>query len=262
MLSPIPFILSSCTVFSYIAHPPRTPIPIFIVIITSYCELFYLLSFPLLRSVLTVPNTPSIAFSTTPTSLLRSRALTGCPGVRHLFLYVSQVVDIMTERLRISVNLWVLMYVCPFPSLAPLCPLRRIPFCCSRGHVYISVRLIIYIPILLFTLLSYYSSLLRELGLIRSGQHNPAPRHFYPRGDPRGVDKRLAITHENEITFIVSISSREYQYITDRSPLLPPPRTGVGGGFLLSRCFRSGYATWQMRSDIPTERDCQAFCRR
>ena len=101
MLWPIPFIFSSCIVFSYIAHP-RTPIPTFIVIITSYCELFYLLSFPLLRSVLTVPNTLSIAFSTAPSSFLRSRAHTGCPGVRHFFLYVSQLVDIMTGRLRIS----------------------------------------------------------------------------------------------------------------------------------------------------------------
>ena len=89
------------------------------------------------------------------------------------------------------------MYVCPFPPLVPFAHCIAFLFVASHDHVYISVRLIIYIPNLLFTLLSYYSSLLRQLGLIRSGQHHPALRYFSPRGDdPRGVDERPAVAHE------------------------------------------------------------------
>ena len=191
MLWPIPFILSSCIVFSYIAHP-RTPIPTFIVIITSYCELFYLLSFPLLRSVLTVPNTLSIAFSTAPSSFLRSRAHTSCPGVRHFFLYVSQLVDIMTGRLRISGQ--------PMGSYVRLFQLPSSPivshsFLLLLWSLYISVRLIIYVPNLIFVLLSYCSSLLRKFGLIRSEEsYHPAPRYFFLAWRP-SRSRRAACYH-------------------------------------------------------------------
>lgn len=74
----------------------------------------------------------------------------------------------MTGRLRFHgqpVGFYVRL---PLPLPYPLCPLRCIPLCCSRSHVYISVRPVIDIPNLLFTLLSHYSSLLLQLDLMRS----------------------------------------------------------------------------------------------
>ena len=121
----------------------------------------------------------------------------------------------MTGRLRICGQSMGSYVRSPLPLHRPLCPLRRVPFCCSRGHVYIFVRFVIDIPDLLFTLLSYFRIIRLScdiLGLICSGRYHPNPRYFSPRDEPRGVNERPAIARENEITFIVNISSRKYQH--------------------------------------------------
>ena len=89
----------------------------------------------------------------------------------------------MTGRLRISgqpMGSYVRLF--QFPSL----PIVSHSFLLlSWSFVYISVRPIIYVPNLLFALLSYCSSLLRKPGLIRSGEsYHPAPRYFFPAWRP------------------------------------------------------------------------------
>lgn len=129
----------------------------------------------------------------------------------------------------------------PLPLHRPLCPLRRVPFCCSRGHVYIFVRFVIDIPDLLFTLLSYFRIIRLScdiLGLICSGRYHPSPRYFSPRDEPRGVNERPAIARENEITFIVNILRPEVSASTGvplyRRPKWRQRRRRRRRGFVLS----------------------------
>jgi hypothetical protein len=68
------------------------------------------------------------------------------------------------------------------------------------------------------------------------------------------VESTSGLIHENEITFVVNTSSREYQYTTDRSPLYRRPNRrwdGMGWEFVRSHCSRSGYATRQMKVGYP-----------
>lgn len=126
----------------------------------------------------------------------------------------------------------------PSPSLVPFAPCATSPhlFVASRGHMYIYpyTLLLIFRVCYLFTLLSHYSSpaptrsdtlgVLRTIRLLGT----------FPRVvvHTRGGRAAYTIPHENEITFIFGISSREYQRLTG------VPSTGALNGvcaFVLSR---------------------------
>ena len=83
----------------------------------------------------------------------------------------------------------------------------------------------------------------------------PAPRDFSPRGSSHiesfGRVTVLSAT-ENEITFIITISSRECRGpdMDSLSTGAINGRRGTGGGG--SHCFRSGYKDRGVESDIPT----------
>src|SRR6266403_710213 len=103
----------------------------------------------------------------------------------------------MTGRLRISWSTY--GFLCTFPPSPPPCHLHCVPFCRSRGRVYISVRLDIDIPDLLFILLWYYSSLLRRPDMLDTVS-SPATHDFSPRGDPRGgIEKRAGLSRQPRI---------------------------------------------------------------
>lgn len=166
MLWSIPFTPSSCTVLSRIAHPPRTPIPIL------HCHYYFILSvrfFPLLRSVLVAPNTPSIVFLPTPPSFLRSRVLTGYPGVRHLFLCISYY-D------RKIAYLWSTYgFLCTFPPPFPSLFTLRVAFLFVTSLIiciYPCASLLIFSQFIIYLIVgsSYCSFLPRQLGMTRSGR--------------------------------------------------------------------------------------------